>query len=193
MHKRTYSTCKRERPRPSPPPHFAFMMYPLGSVIYHPTNKGVQGRPPACKHARAIVCAQSCVLSRSSSFAFNMHRAGGQRALLCIRSASSNSKRHQSASTPPFCRRHPPSNNETKSTMKAGNERWQEQTDAGSALLCSASHSYSSLSAVATGGSQDLVFYLWRRCFFVFSGSAWLCLAVLHRDSASLLTSLALL
>lgn len=81
-------------------PPFPFM-YPPASVIYHLTNKGVQGRPPTCKHARAIVRAQSCVLSRSSSFAFNMHRAGGQRALLCIRSTSSNSKRHQSAQHPP--------------------------------------------------------------------------------------------
>lgn len=104
-------------PPPLPPPPSAFM-YLSSSVIYHPTNKGVQGRALACKHARAFVCAQSCVRSRSSSFAFNMQRAGGQRALLDIRSASSNSKRHQ---RPP--RRHPPCNNEMKSTMKAGNER----------------------------------------------------------------------
>lgn len=78
---------------PSPlPPAF---MYLSSSVIYHLTNKGVQGRALVCKHARAIVCAQSCVRSRSSSFAFNMQRAGGQRALLDIRSASSNSRRHQ--------------------------------------------------------------------------------------------------
>lgn len=70
-------------------------MYLLGSVIYHPTNKGVPGQTLVCKHACAIVCVQSCVPSRSSSFAFNKHRAGGQRALLYIRSASSNSKRHQ--------------------------------------------------------------------------------------------------
>lgn len=106
-----------KRPPPLPPPPSAFM-YLSSSVIYHPTNKGVQGRALACKHARAFVCAQSCVRSRSSSFAFNMQRAGGQRALLDIRSASSNSKRHQ---RPP--RRHPPCNNEMKSTMKAGNER----------------------------------------------------------------------
>lgn len=116
-HKRTYSTCKWEKTPPPPPPPSAFM-YLSSSVIYHPTNKGVQGRALACKHARAFVCAQSCVRSRSSSFAFNMQRAGGQRALLDIRSASSNSKRHQ---RPP--RRHPPCNNEMKSTMKAGNER----------------------------------------------------------------------
>lgn len=59
------------------------------------TNKGVPGQTLVCKHACAIVCVQSCVPSRSSSFAFNKHRAGGQRALLYIRSASSNSKRHQ--------------------------------------------------------------------------------------------------
>lgn len=97
---------------------------------------------------------QSGVPSRSGSFGFNMHGAGGQRALLHIRSASSNSKRHQ---RPP--RRRPPCNNEMKCTMKGGNERWlREQIELGSAR-----HSYSSLSAAALKAQQQEFFF-----FFVF-------------------------
>lgn len=129
-----------------PPPAFMFLS---SSVIYHPTNKGVQGRALACKHARAIVWAQSCVRSRSSSFAFNMHGAGGQRALLDIRSASSNSKRHQRLPAA-ILRATMRWRAQWKAVMSAGSE-----SRLSSARPCSASPSIAAMQA-ATGGSQDL-------------------------------------
>lgn len=69
--------------------------YLPGSIVYHPTNNGVPGQMLVCTHTCAIVCVQSRVRFLSSSFAFNSHRTGGHRGLLCIRSASSNSERHQ--------------------------------------------------------------------------------------------------
>lgn len=137
-------------------------LYLLGSVIYHPTDKGVPGQTLACKHACAIVCVQTCVPSCSSSFAFNKHRAGGQRALLYIRSASSNSKRHQRPPVAILCvamrwRA------QLKLVMSVGSE-----SRLSSARLCSASQNYSSLSAMAislvfVGYSQPVCLeHLWR-------------------------------
>lgn len=73
------------------------------SVIYHPTSKGVQGIMLTCRCTHTKVCMQSFILSLSISFAFNIHSACGQWALLCIRSASSNSEGHQRNSNAIVC------------------------------------------------------------------------------------------
>lgn len=50
-------------------------------------------------HVQTHAFVFSLALSLAISFAYNIHSAGGQRSLLYIRSASSNSKRHQSHPT----------------------------------------------------------------------------------------------
>lgn len=52
-----------------------------------------------CVHTRLHAIYLLFTLSLCISFAYNIQSAGGQRSLLCIRSASSNSERHQSHPT----------------------------------------------------------------------------------------------
>lgn len=148
-HRRTYSTRKWQRQHTFSPPYSCICL--VLSFIIQPIK--VCQVKHSCAYTRAIVCVQSRVPSCSSSFAFNKHRAGGQRALLYIRSASSNSKRHQRSPAAIL-----------RVTMR-WRAQWKLVTNVGSesrlssARLCSASRSYSLLSAMTIS--------------LVFVGCAW--------------------
>lgn len=70
-------------------------------------------------HTFGCNCSLSPTVPLRLSFAYNIHRAGGQRSLLYIRSASSISDRHQSR--PQYQCLY---NNEMKRTMRDNNTCW---------------------------------------------------------------------
>lgn len=134
------------------------------------------------KHARLRAIHLS--LAPSISFAYSIHKAGGQRSLLYIRSASSNSERHQSHPTTV-----PPYNNGMKRTMKDNNERWLSENrlsprKLGKGLLLKgrqpdrAIHCYCWLATGVARKGQAL--FVWERVRHVCSGlqgPAWIVFA----------------